>query len=160
MIQTVPDARIGRRHFIGSLVAAAGAATLLGPGRGLLDVLPFMGDAAPFTRAEVSTRIGERFRIAEGVHRGVTLLIDSIVELPGVRVPVVPDDQFAARFTAPGAELASDMYWFASKSFGKLPLYISPLVDADGVTTGYEALVNRYVPPAMAAYLASQEARS
>jgi hypothetical protein len=138
---------VGRRQFVGALAAVAGGAVLLGPGRGLLDALPFIGDPAPFTRTEVLARIGEPFRIVGGAHEGVQLMIRSIAELPNMGAAVVPNDQFAARFAAAaGVELASDMYWFATKSFGKLPLYVAPLVDSNEQIVGYEALVNRYVP--------------
>ncbi len=138
---------VGRRQLLGGLAALASGAALLGPARGLLDALPFFGDSTPFTRSEILSRIGETFRIVGGAHDGVRLLISSIAELPNTRIVVQAEDQFAARFAAvSGVELASDMYWFATKSFGKMPLFISPLVSDSGLTVGYEALVNRYVP--------------
>lgn len=139
---------LGRRRFVGGLAtAAAGALVLGGPGRPLLNGLPWFAPARPFTRTEVAARIGETFRITTGVHEGIRLTLAGIAELPSTRI-VVPDDQFAARFVAPaGADLFPDTYEFATDAFGDLPLYVSPLVDVDGVVTGYEALVNRYVPP-------------
>lgn len=139
---------LGRRRFVGGLAtAAAGGLVLSGPGRPLLNGLPWFAPARPFTRTEVTARIGETFRIAVGLHEGVRLTLAGIAELPSTRV-VVPDDQFAARFTgASGVELFPDTYEFDTDSFGDLPLYVSPLVDVGGVVTGYEALVNRFVPP-------------
>jgi hypothetical protein len=137
---------IGRRQFFSAMVVIAGAAALAGPAGGLLDSLPGIGSELPFTRTHVVAKVGEQFRIADGPFEGVKLIIGSVGELPGRVAAVVVDDQFAARFSVPDVELAADMYWFATESFGKLPLYISPLVDADGRTVGYEALVNRHVP--------------
>ena len=142
---------VGRRQFLGGLTLLVGGAALMGPGRGLLNLVPWVNGAQPFTRTAVVGRVGEALRIVGGAHDGVRLMIASIAELPNMTA-TVPDDQFAARFIAPsGVELASGMYWFTTRSFGKLPLYVSPLVDAAGRTTGYEALVNRYVPAAFAA---------
>ena len=104
------------------------------------------GAALGFDRA-VSAESLALFRIAVGLHEGVRLTLAGIAELPSTRV-VVPDDQFAARFTgASGVDLFPDTYEFDTDSFGNLPLYVSPLVDVGGVVTGYEALVNRFVPP-------------
>lgn len=140
---------VDRRRFIGGAVAAAlGAGVLAGPGRGVLDLLPFVGDGpAPFTRTEVLARIGETFRISDGAHAGVRLVVDGVAELPNMRAIDVPDDQFAARFVLDaGTALAAETYTFVTDSFGDLPLFVSPLVDADGTVQGYEALVNRHVP--------------
>jgi hypothetical protein len=154
---------IGRRRFLGAVAAVVGVGvgvagvgvvktgmvgTVAAPGRGLFSALPFIGDAAPFTRTEVLVRLGETFRIIDGVHAGTRLVLTSVVELPNGGQAIVPDDQFAARFVAgPTVELDAGTYLFATSSFGELPLFISALVNNDGTTVGYEALVNRHVPP-------------
>lgn len=146
--------QLDRRHFLLGAVAAAGGVVAAGQGLGVLPGLPWFGDAQPFTRTAVAERLGETFRVVDGVHDGVRLTLDSIAELPSTPLAVA-DDQFAARFLAPaGADLASDTYVFATSSFGRIPLFVSPLVDPDGRIVGYEALVNRYVPPALEALLA------
>jgi hypothetical protein len=151
---------VDRRRFLGGIAAvigigAAGATvvgTIAGPGRGLFRALPFVDDAAPFTRTEVLARLGETFRVTDGVHAGTLLVLTAVAELPNIGEAVVPDDQFAARFAGgTDVELDADTYVFATSSFGDLPLFISALVDDDGTAVGYEALVNRYVPPGAAA---------
>lgn len=145
---------LDRRRFLFGALAAAGGAVVAGQGLGVLPRLPWFGDAQPFTRTTVTERLGETFRIIEGVHDGVRMTLTSIAELPSTPL-VQPDHQFAARFVAArGVDLAPDTYLFATGSFGRLPLYVSPLVEADGRLVGYEALVNRYVPPALRASLA------
>jgi hypothetical protein len=154
---------VARRRFLGGIAAVLGigavgavgvgvagtvTGTIAGPGRALLSALPFIDDATAFTRTEVLARLGESFRIIEGVHAGTRLVLDAVVELPNIRQAVAPDDQFAARFVAgPTVELDAGTYLFATSSFGELPLFISALVNNDGTTVGYEALVNRHVPP-------------
>jgi hypothetical protein len=142
-----PGIQLGRRHLLAGIAALAGTAVVAGPGRGVFDLLPFIGGHDPFTRTAVLARVGETFRIVDGAYDGVRIAVAAITDLPDT-TPTIPDDQFMAQFTSTtsGAELPAGMYWFATGSFGRLPLFVTPMADGDGRVTGYQAVINRYVP--------------
>lgn len=136
--------RLGRRELLAG-AAAATAALFVGPARGALDLLPFVGGSSqPFQRTMVGERLGETFRVVGGVADGSTLRLDAVLDL-GQGATGMLEDQFVARFTGP-VGLAQDTYEFATASFGRLPLFISPLDGPAGTPGVYEAIVNRWVP--------------
>lgn len=141
-----PTTLLGRRELLAGAGVAAVAALFAGPARGSLDLLPFIGgDALPFDRVPLTAQIGETFRVASGPDRGATLVLTEIVEL--ATAVADPEQQFAARFTGP-AGLPQDMFEFTSRSFGRLPLFLSPVSAPAVAPAVYEAIVNRFVPGA------------
>ena len=144
MTQTLTSSRLGRREVIVGAGVAALAATFAGPGRGLLDNLPFVGGSAePFNRSPLSERIGERFRVVAGAAEGAIVEIREIVELPVSRIADA-ENQFAVRFAGiRGSELVQGTYEFATDSFGRLPLFVTPLTVPGAAEPLYEAIVNR-----------------
>lgn len=139
-----PPPMIGRRELIAGAGLAALGALFAGPARGSLDVLPFLGDSAlPFDRTSIVGQTGDRFRVASGTDRGAVLVLDRVVELPATVADI--GQQFAVRFTGP-AGLAQDTFEFATDSFGRLPLFISPITEPGVLPAMYEAIVNRHTP--------------
>lgn len=139
---------IGRRELLAGAGVAAVAALFAGPARGALDVLPLIGDAPEtFSRGPVGAHVGEAFRVASGTAKGTVLELTEIVELPSFAVIGDRENQFIARFVArSGVALSQDTYEFATKSFGELPLFVSPVSDPGATSAVYEAIVNRFVP--------------
>jgi len=133
---------LGRRELlIGASVAVAGVA-VSPPGRGAFHWL-FGDPAVPFDRAEIATRIGETFRVTAGDAKGVVL---TIAEIQPLDHTVDAMQQFLVRFSAPAVPaLSQNTYRFSTRSFGDIPLFVSPAGGADG-TAHYDAIVNRYVP--------------
>jgi len=138
---------LGRRELIAGAGAAALGSVLIGPGRGALDFLPFVGgSSSPFDRSLVAAEIGERFRVTSGTAKGVVLQVTEIRDLP-FTVLIDAEQQFLVRFAGPADRLlAQETYEFATKSFGDLPLFVSPMTDPGAPTAFYEALVNRSIP--------------
>ena len=139
-----PPPLIGRRELIAGAGLAALGALFAGPARGALDALPFFGDPAlPFDRTSLVGKIGDRFRITSGAEQGATLVLDRIVELPSTVADL--EQQFAVRFTGP-VGLTQDTFEFATDTFGRVPLFISPISEPGAVPALYEAIVNRHTP--------------
>lgn len=136
---------LGRRELLVGAGVAVVAAAFAGPARGALDLLPFIGERAePFARAAIVDRIGEQFRVASGDATGAIIKITDVFELTSTRIADL-ENQFIVRFVGtPG--LLQDTYEFATASFGRLPLFITPLGEPTGTTAVYEAIVNRWVP--------------
>ena len=147
MTHAAASSQLGRRELIAGAGAAALAALFVGPARGALDILPLIGDSAsPFDRSLVAAEVGERFRVTAGAAKGVVLQITEIRDLPYTLL-LDAEQQFLVRFAGPADRLlAQDTYEFATKSFGDLPLFITPMTDPGAVTAFYEAIVNRSVP--------------
>jgi hypothetical protein len=138
---------LGRRELIAGAGAVALGSVLVGPGRGAFDFLPFVGGAAaPFERSTVAAEIGERFRITAGTAKGVVLQVTEIRDLPFTQL-LDAEQQFLVRFAGPGDRLLpQNTYHFATKSFGDLPLFVTPMTDSGAATAFYEAIVNRAFP--------------
>ena len=129
---------MGRREFI----AGAGAAAL---GLAVLGRTVF-SSAEPFTRTSILDHVGELFRVAGGPAEGAVVRIAEILELPFGTVGDI-ENQFLVRLVGvAGPELAQDTYDFATESFGKLPLFITPMSDPGAGVALYDAIVNRFVP--------------
>ncbi len=134
-----PEPRLmGRREFIaGAGVAALGLAVL---GRGAFTA------AEPFTRTAILDRIGETFRVAAGPAEGAVVRISEILELPFGAVADV-ENQFLLRLAGvAGPELAQDTYEFATESFGRVALFITPMSEPGAAVASYDAIINRFVP--------------
>jgi hypothetical protein len=138
---------MGRRELILGAGAAALGVAIVGSTSGALDFLPFMSDpASPFDRSAVVAGIGERFRVAAGEAKGVVLQITEIRDLPFTQL-LDAEQQFLVRFAGPGDQpLGQGTYEFATRTFGDLPLFITPMTDPGATTAFYEAIVNRSFP--------------
>jgi hypothetical protein len=148
MTHAAASSQLGRRELIAGAGAAALAALFVGPARGALDLLPLIGDSVDqFSRSPIVAKIGETFKVASGTAKGAVLELTEIVELPAFAEIGDIENQFIVRFVGPGAPmLAQDTYEFATKSFGDLPLFVTPVSDPGATNVVYEAIVNRYVP--------------
>jgi hypothetical protein len=130
---------MGRREFIAGAGVAAVGLVVLGA-RGLI------GSAEPFARTPILEHIGETFRVASGPAAGAVLRIAEIRALPYGSVGDI-ENQFLVRLAGvSGPELPQDTYEFATQSFGKLPLFITPMSDPGASAAFYDAIVNRFVP--------------
>ena len=137
------SASISRR----GLIAGGGAVTaiaLAGPGRGLLGLIGWGDDEqAALERSSMERNLTERFELMGGEHAGATLQLISVEQLPQTVVSN-PEGQFAARFTATGGlGLAQATYRMASRRFGEIDLFVSPIHDDGAESDLYEALFNR-----------------
>ena len=129
---------MGRREFI----AGAGAAAL---GLAVLGRTVF-SSAEPFTRTPILDHIGETFRVASGPAEGAVVKVAEILELPFGSVGDL-ENQFLVRLAGvSGPELAQNTYEFATQSFGRLPLFITPMSEPGAGVALYDAIINRFIP--------------
>ena len=142
MNRTIAPA-VGRRELLIGGVAAAAAATVAGPGLGLIPNPLAAGTDDLFDRAALTDHIGETFRIAAGPLAGTTLQLVEVFDLPAGMVD--PANQFVARFSSGLADLPAATYDLRSGAFGRLPLFITPAGTAVGRSL-YEVMVNRWTP--------------
>lgn len=138
--------RTSRRRVIagGGAVLAVGA--VAGPGRGLHELLPWAdGGRGTLERSSMQEHLGARFRVERRGQASATLVLVAIEELPYGAV-TDRERQFAARFAArAGTDLAQDTYQLASRRFGDVDLFLSPIHEPDDPLDHYEALFNRPV---------------
>lgn len=148
MTHAAASSQLGRRELIAGAGAAALAALFVGPARGALDILPLIGDSAEaFSRSPIAAKLGETFKVATGAAKGTVLELTEVLELPRFAEIGDIENQFIVRFVArSGTVLAQDTYEFTTKSFGDLPLFVTPVSDPGAATAVYEAIVNRFVP--------------
>ena len=150
----VPAAPSGlsRRQILfggaGAVLAVGVGLSAAGPGRGLLDALPFVGGGAhhPLDRTPMSERIGERFATHDAEGSRVDLTLAAVEELPQSTQLYNLEGQFLARFHGPqDRRLPQDTYRFATRSFGNVDVFIVPDPTADAVAASYSAVFNRMV---------------
>jgi hypothetical protein len=145
-----PVARgLSRRQILlggaGAVVAAGVGLSLAGPGRGLLDVLPFVGGGAhqPLDRTPMSERIGETFTTRDGEGTRITLTLSAVDDLPAPAETHNLEGQFVARFRGPrDSPLPQDTYRFGTASFGDVDVFVVPGA-ADELGIDYSAVFNR-----------------
>ena len=140
MTVPAPQPRLmGRRQFIAGAGAAALGLAILGRGS-------FVPTEQPFARSAILDHIGETFRVAAGAAAGAVVRIDEILELPYGEV-ADRENQFLLRLAGvSGPELVQETYEFATRSFGRLPLFVIPMSDPGAPVALYDVIVNRFVP--------------
>ncbi|TDT14655.1 hypothetical protein BDK89_0210 [Ilumatobacter fluminis] len=142
MNRTIAPA-VGRRELLIGGVAAAAAATVAGPGLGLIPNPLGSGTSDVFDRAALTEHIGETFRITAGPLAGATLQLVEVLDLPAGMVD--PARQFVARFSSDATDLPAATYDLRSGAFGRIPLFVTPAGGAVGRSL-YEVMVNRWTP--------------
>jgi hypothetical protein len=142
---------LSRRQILfggaGAVVAAGVGLSLAGPGRGLLDVLPFVGGGAhqPLDRTPMSERIGETFTTRDTNGSRIDLTLAAVEDLPPSSPMGNLEGQFVARFHGPqNQRLAQDTYRFGTQSFGDVDVFIVPDPVGDEMVS-YTAVFNRMV---------------
>lgn len=130
---------MGRREFIAGAGAAALGLAVLGRGS-------FVPAEQPFARTAILDNIGETFRVAAGPAAGAVVRVAEILELPYGEI-ADRENQFLLRLAGvSGPELLQDSYEFATRSFGRLPLFVIPMSDPGAPIALYDVIVNRFVP--------------
>ena len=143
---------LSRRQLLfggaGAIVAAGVGLSIAGPGRGLLDVLPFVGGGAhqPLDRTPMSERLGETFTTRDTTGSRVELTLAAVEDLPPSSPMGNIEGQFVARFQGPhDRRLAQDTYRFGTHSFGDVDVFIVPDPGGDEMVASYSAVFNRMV---------------
>ena len=140
--------RMSRRRLLGGAAAVAAAGALAaGPGRGVLEWLPFVGGHdEPLTRSALVPHIGETFRLTVPSGGHVELVLVSVDDIPSSAI-VNPDGQFRARFTGPlTPHVMQDTYELSNRSFGRFQMFLVPMTAAGDTKATYEAVFNRIEP--------------
>lgn len=135
---------VSRRALLAGTGLTAAGAMLAGPGRGLLDALPFVGGHdLPLVRSTLAPRVGESFRVE--LPTGVTnLRLESVADLPAPSTISDSEGQFVARFVGDAeTRLAQDTYRLSNTSFGRFDLFLVPMSDPVDAVPVYEAVFNR-----------------
>lgn len=132
--------RVNRRGLlVGGGVLALGA--VAGAGRGLLELLESDDELGTLERSSMARHLSETFTLVDA--DGATIELVSIEELPQASISN-PEGQFAARFEAVrGLGLEQATHSMASRRFGEIELFISPIHDPNAEVDMYEALFNR-----------------
>jgi hypothetical protein len=144
--------RLSRRQILfggaGAVVAAGVGLSLAGPGRGLLDALPFLGRGPhqPLDRTPMSERIGETFTTRDATGSRIDLTLAAVEDLPPSSPMGNLEGQFLARFYGPHDQrLPQDTYRFGTHSFGDVDVFIVPDPGANDTAASYAAVFNRMV---------------
>jgi hypothetical protein len=130
---------------LGGAGAAALAGVLAGPGRGLLQLLPFVGDDdKPVVRSTLSPFIGSDFTVHRAGQPTLRLTLAKVADLPSPTVVSNIEGQFRAVFNGPlDNVLSQDTYQLRHSEFGKVDMFLVPMFASDAPSASYEAVFNR-----------------
>jgi hypothetical protein len=131
------------------LLGGAGVAllggVLAGPGRGLLQLLPFVGDAdKPVVRSALTPFVGDTFTVHRSGKAALGLRLAGVADLPHPAVIDNVEGQFRAVFSGPLADtLGQNTYQLRHHHFGRVDMFLVPMFDSHAKAASYEAVFNR-----------------
>ena len=139
------ELHIGRRTLLGGAGAAALAGVFAGPGRGLLQLLPFVGDDhKPVVRSALTPFIGSDFTVHRTDQPTLRLTLAKVADLPSPTVINNIEGQFRAVFDGPSDNvLSQNTYELRHSEFDKVDMFLVPMFEPDAPSASYEAVFNR-----------------